>query len=90
MKKIHVIVKGKVQGVFFRAYTKSIAIELKLHGHVKNLDNGSVEIIAEGDEKNLLKFIEYCKKGPESSNVKNISVEYLNPVKEYSDFQIRY
>ena len=57
MKQLHAIFSGEVQGVFFRATTQELANHLNLTGYVKNLLNGRVELLAEGEEKNLEKLL---------------------------------
>ena len=88
MKRIHIIVKGNVQGVFFRANTKDIAIKLGLKGYVKNLPDGSVEIVAEGEKVNEL--IEFCKKGTEYAKVEDVVVKVGKHKNEFENFEIRY
>jgi len=88
MKRIHLIVKGNVQGVFFRSNTKKIASELDLNGYVKNLPNGNVEIVAEGEKVNEL--IEFCKKGTEYAKVEDIVVKIEKHKNEFESFEIRY
>jgi len=62
MKRVHLIVHGMVQGVFFRANVKGFAQKLNLKGYTKNLPDGTVEIVAEGPEEDIKELIEYCKK----------------------------
>jgi acylphosphatase len=83
----HIIVSGKVQGVFFRKHTKQKAMELKIHGWVKNTRDGKVEIFAQGNEENLNTFIDWCKQGPTKAIVENIQVtekETNNNLKGFS------
>lgn len=90
MKRVHIIVKGFVQGVFFRSNTKNAATELNLKGYVKNLDNGYVEVVAEGKEKELNKLIEFCKVGPSFSKVEDVDIKFEKPTKEFNNFEVRY
>ena len=62
-KRAHLIIYGKVQGVFFRASTKDKAIELGLKGFVRNQPDGTVEVIAEGSEKQLQELVAWCHEG---------------------------
>lgn len=87
MKAIHLIIHGKVQGVFFRKYTKEKAQSLKLKGTVKNLPNGSVDIIAQGDEDRLRIFIEWCHRGSPASKVENVEAIHI-AIGDYIDFEI--
>ena len=75
MKRVHLIISGRVQGVFYRHTTNKEANKLGLKGFVRNLGNGDVEVIAEGDEEKLKALILFCRQGPEFANVKNIQVE---------------
>lgn len=75
-KRADIIVSGKVQGVFFRIYAKQKAEELKLAGWVKNASNGNVEILAEGEEKNLKEFIKWCYNGSSGARVEKVEVNW--------------
>lgn len=68
------LVTGLVQGVFFRAQTKKKSDELGLAGFVKNRDDGSVEIFAEGHEEKLKALEEWCWKGPPKAKITNVAV----------------
>ena len=72
-KKINV--KGRVQGVFFRASTVDQALQLGLKGWVKNEPDGSVTIVAEGDNGQLEKLIQWCHQGPTFARVEKVAVE---------------
>jgi len=88
MKQVHIFVSGRVQGVFYRANTRKKAKELGIRGWVRNLYDGRVEITAEAKEKDLKKFIEWCKKGPELAFVENIKVEWKDYKGNYKDFSV--
>ena len=90
VESAHLIIEGRVQGVFFRASTKDQADALGLNGWVRNLPDGSVEIRAEGLKENLKEFINWCHKGPPNAVVSNIELEYLQPTGEFSTFNIKY
>ena len=90
MKCIHIVVSGKVQGVFFRAHTRDKAQELGLKGYVKNLPDGGVEVVAQGQEDKLNELIEFCKKGPESAEVTDVKIEEISSEEEFDDFEVRY
>lgn len=75
-----IIVKGKVQGVFFRASAKRIAESLNLNGWVKNNDNGDVEILVTGDQTDIEKFIIWSKTGPEKAKVREVLVSESNEI----------
>lgn len=90
MASVLITVKGSVQGVFYRAFAKREAEKLGLLGYVKNLDNGSVEMLAQGPEKAISQFIKLCRKGPPGSSVTRVLAEKLGTEKEYKGFSIAY
>jgi acylphosphatase len=88
LKHFNITVIGKVQGVFYRASTLTIAQNLNLKGFVRNEPNGNVYIEAEGEEEQLKKFVKYCHTGSPRSEVKEIkTVE--GEIKNYPDFSIK-
>ena len=87
MKTIKVKIYGIVQGVYFRHFVELSALELEIKGWVKNCDDGTVEALFQGTEKNIEKILQQCKKGPPSSKVNKIDVEEINKPELY-DFQI--
>ena len=87
MKTIRLTIKGKVQGVFYRATAKDIADELGIKGWVKNLPDRNVEITATSTEDNLQKFIDWCKQGPPKARVDKVIIEELN-AEEFNGFRI--
>ncbi|MEK6808155.1 MAG: acylphosphatase [Nanoarchaeota archaeon] len=89
MKSIRVIVKGRVQGVFFRRSAKAVADSLMLKGYVKNLGDSSVEIVAEGDEEKLKELLKFCRKGPVGANVTDVILDYIDSENEFKGFEIR-
>ena len=87
MKTIRLTIKGKVQGVFYRATAKDIADEFGIKGWVRNLPNNNVEITATAAEELLQKFIDWCKQGPPRAKVDGVIVEELN-LEEFNGFRI--
>lgn len=85
-KHINIFVFGAVQGVLFRHSAMLEAEKLHIKGFAKNASDGSVYIEAEGEEKNLEKFIEWCKKGPNLTKVENLKIEE-GDLKNFVDFQ---
>jgi len=81
------IVKGRVQGVFFRAETKKMADTLGVKGFVKNLNDKSVFVEAEGEEAMVFRLIDYCHHGPEQAEVEHVSVR-MGDVVGYDGFDI--
>ena len=84
---VHIVVHGKVQGVFFRVSTQAKALELCLAGWVRNLSNGTVEVHAEGNRESLDCFIKWCQKGPPSAKVSRCDLDWITP-EEMIDFRI--
>jgi acylphosphatase len=89
-KRVIIRVYGRVQGVFFRASTRDFAQELGLKGIVRNVLDGSVEIIAEGEEEILNKLISYARAGPPSAKVSNIEIDWEDPKNDLPYFRITY
>jgi acylphosphatase len=87
--RVHVFVSGKVQGVFFRSGTKNKAEELGLAGWVRNLSDGRVEAVFEGEEGKVEKMIEWCRKGPEYARVATVEVIPEQYKEEFSGFLMR-
>lgn len=87
MRHLTITVRGKVQGVFFRAATKAVADQLGVKGLVKNQEDGSVLIEAEGDDFSLESFLEWCHEGPEKAKVEkveHVEAEFRN----YRNFEV--
>ncbi|HVK47168.1 MAG TPA: acylphosphatase [Pseudobacter sp.] len=74
-----IIVTGKVQGVFYRQSTKERAHALNITGYVKNLPNGTVQILASGTTEQLLQLVLWCKQGPARAVVEEVKVETIAP-----------
>ena len=87
MKTVRLTIKGKVQGVFYRATAKDVADELGIKGWVKNLPDKNVEIRATASEELLQRFIDWCKQGPPKAKVDEVIVEDLSP-EEFNAFKI--
>lgn len=82
-------VTGRVQGVFFRAWTRDQARELRVSGWVRNADDGSVEAHLEGDETAVARLIERLHRGPPSANVRSVRSEEAEPG-HLTGFQVRH
>ncbi len=74
MEVVHLVIKGKVQGVYFRASARDVANKLAIKGWVKNMPDGNVEVVAEGSKEQLDKFIEWCQHGPKQSQVNEVKI----------------
>lgn len=87
MPTFHLLLKGKVQGVFYRATAKKMADKFNLSGWIKNTKEGHVESIVTGSNEQVQQFINWCKTGPEKANVEEVQV---TPTEEilFNDFQI--
>jgi acylphosphatase len=84
---IDITVKGKVQGVFYRASTKAVADQLGVKGYVSNEANGDVFIAAEGDKMSLEMFLDWCKEGPENAVVTSVE-SHEGELKNYRNFEV--
>ncbi|MFX0013301.1 MAG: acylphosphatase [Promethearchaeota archaeon] len=92
MKRVRIYVTGRVQGVFFRVYTRNFARQLSIRGYVRNLPDGRVEIVAEGSEESLKKLAIWAKsEGSPHSQIQNTEEKWEN-IEEYhfSEFQITF
>ena len=89
-ERLHLIVKGIVQGVFFRSFTKRKAASLNLKGYVKNLDSGHVEILAEGQKENLQQLLSWSWQGSPGSRVEDIDVKWEEYKGEFDSFDVAY
>jgi len=87
---VHVLISGRVQGVFFRASTKQKAEQLGLKGWVRNTSDGNVEAIFEGPEDVINEMIEWCHRGPPLSKVTNVEIKKQKATNAFEDFSIRY
>jgi acylphosphatase len=72
MQTLHIKVKGKVQGVFYRATAREVAGEIGLQGWVRNTEDGDVEIMATGSDEQLQAFLGWCRKGPSGARVDDV------------------
>lgn len=88
--RVHIFVSGKVQGVFFRSETQSLAKKLGFTGWVRNLEDGRVEILAEGEKEKLEKLVEWAKKGPERAKVNGLDLEWQEYQGAFENFEIKY
>jgi acylphosphatase len=87
-KAVKILIMGTVQGVFFRNFIKESADKVNIKGFARNLENGSVEVIAEGNQEDVQKFIELCKQGPKFASIKDVKVEENRFSGEFKEFKI--
>ena len=85
-KRMHLLISGQVQGVYYRGSTVTAARELGLRGWVRNRRDGRVELEAEGDEVALLALLEWCRRGPALARVDQIEGNLLPCQQSLSDF----
>jgi acylphosphatase len=90
MRRVHLEVHGWVQGVAFRAHTVREARALGLAGWVRNRSDGSVEIVAEGDELALERLRDWCREGPPAARVTRLDERWLDHIGDVGPFTIRY
>ena len=88
MDRAHLIFHGKVQGVFFRSNCRRKALELGLTGWVRNLPNGTVESIVEGDARRIKVFIEWCRNRQPLARVKRVEENWTEGDPEFTHFSI--
>jgi len=88
--RTRILISGEVQGVFFRSNTRDFANGLGLKGWVRNLTDGRVEVVAEGEREKVEQLIEFCRKGPPGANVENLEIEWEEIKNEFEGFDIRY
>jgi acylphosphatase len=89
LSRVHIWVRGRVQGVGFRAFVQQSAIQLGLKGWVRNVSWDQVEALAEGGKPALEQFIETLRTGPRASHVEDARVEWEPSTGEYESFQVR-
>lgn len=88
--RAHVFVSGRVQGVYYRASTRDAAREKSVTGWVRNLDDGRVEAVFEGEEDAVEAMVDWCHKGSRRAEVEDVEVEWGEPTNEFDGFEIRY
>ncbi len=89
MSQAHLIVSGKVQGVFYRASCQEVAQALGLTGWIRNLSDGNVEALVQGEKEKIEKLIEWCKKGPAGAKVNNVNITWGNAQEEFKNFDVK-
>jgi acylphosphatase len=89
-QRVHVVVRGRVQGVYFRASTRDQADELGLAGWVRNRTDGSVELLAEGETAQLEQLVTWCHSGPRGAAVRDVTVEWQATAGEFVGFVVKY
>ena len=90
MLRAHVIIRGMVQGVYFRAHTREQARAVNLTGWVRNRRDGGVEAVFEGPEADVKKVIAWCHKGPARAHVTEVHVDWQDYTGEFKNFFVKY
>ena len=88
MTRVHVLVRGRVQGVFYRAEARDRAESLRVAGWIRNLPDGSVEAVFEGEDDRVESMVAWCRRGPAGAGVEAVDVEREEPVGEIG-FSVR-
>ena len=86
--RVHVFIRGKVQGVYFRQNTKHVATRHRVTGWVRNLPDGRVEAIFEGDKVDVNEVIEWCHVGPPKAKVEDVDIRFEKYTGEFVNFTV--
>lgn len=87
-KAFRAVIQGTVQGIFFKQYIKDYADKMKIRGFVRDLENGTVEVVAEGEGDSLKDIISKIREGPKHSQIRNVDVEEKKWSGDYKEFKI--
>ena len=90
MKSVRAVVSGRVQGVWFRASTQERAAGLGVRGYVRNLPNGSVEIVAAGEEDKVDALMQWASEGPPGARVDKVAVKPLETNEDFDKFSVAF
>jgi acylphosphatase len=88
--RAHVYVSGRVQGVFFRTKTQDEARRQDVTGWVRNLADGRVEVVFEGEKENVEKLVEFCRRGPPGARVSKVDVTWEDYTGQFKSFIMRF
>jgi len=89
-KRVRVLIDGRVQGVCFRMETRRAAEERGVEGWVRNLPNGKVEAVFEGEDSKVRSMLQWCETGPPLARVNRVELENETPTDEFEGFRIAY
>ena len=89
-QRIRIFVTGKVQGVFFRQTLKVMAKKNNIFGWVKNLKDGRVEAVLEGDEEKINRIVEWAHGGPANARVEDVQIQNEKFISEFTKFDVLY
>lgn len=90
MKALHLMIHGRVQGVWFRASTQEVAGQLKIRGWVRNTPDGAVEAHIQGNDAAVDEMFAWCRQGPPGARVDSIDSTEVEPAEDFRAFSIRY
>ena len=90
LARVHLLIRGRVQGVFYRAFTRDVASQLGIRGWVRNDSGGGVEAVFEGGREDIEQAIKQCQMGPPGARVENVGVTWEDYKGDLQGFQIRY
>lgn len=88
-KRLNCLISGDVQGVGFRWSARERALDLGVTGYVRNLDDGRVEIVAEGTEPSVEAFKDFCYRGPHGGTVAQVEISEQTPTGEFDSFEVK-
>lgn len=88
--RAHILVSGRVQGVFFRSEAEYEAIKRNVYGWIRNLPDGRVEAIFEGEKEAVEELVEFCRRGPHGAKVSKVEVRWEEYTGEFKGFRVRY
>lgn len=86
---VHVLISGRVQGVWFRARTRQKAEQLGIKGWVRNTSDGCVEAVFEGQEELVREIVEWCYHGPPMAKVSNVEVKKQKSTEDFDSFSVK-
>jgi acylphosphatase len=86
-KAVRLYIKGTVQGIFFRQFVKDNAERNDVHGFVRNLEDGRMEVFMEGNNNDVEKMIELCKTGPKHSKIDDVEIKE-EKIQDFREFKI--
>lgn len=87
-RTVKIVISGRVQGVYFRRFTKNKAVVLGIKGTVRNKEDGRVEIFAQADQEKMEPFLKWCHKGPITARVDKVDFEEQANENEFKSFEI--
>ena len=88
-RRVHLLIRGRVQGVWFRESAREEAERLGVSGWIRNLPGGEVEAVAEGPSESVEAFVRWCHRGPRAAHVSSVDREDASPTGEFSSFDVR-